>query len=170
MNTRDLVTKWLIEESFIVSKLETPIEARLSWSLGVTMPGPLGLRFTVLSPVDKPDRIILVMGIAISPEHRELLEKLKPQEKLRIMHSILSKSLPVCIDCKIAVQPSILNPQSVTINMEIFQEEIEKYGKPFFLRTLTRLINTYLAIVSGFNEHFPVITQRDKDKEFQPFI
>lgn len=165
MSLRDLITKWLVEEAFVISKLETPPEARVAWSIGASTPGVPGIRFSVLSPADRQDRVILAMGIAISPEHRSELEKSKPTERIRAMHSILSKALAVCIDCKIAVQPNIVDPQSITINMEIFEEEIVKYGKPFFIRLLTRFLNTYLAIVSGFNEWFPVVQPSIREKE-----
>jgi len=41
MDITDLVTKWLIEESFLVAKLEAPPEARIAWGIGVTTPGAL---------------------------------------------------------------------------------------------------------------------------------
>ncbi|MEM4481540.1 MAG: DUF2299 family protein [Desulfurococcaceae archaeon] len=170
MLLRDIITKWLLEEAYIVSRLEAPPEARVSWSLNVATPGALGVRFSVISPMDRPDKVVLVMGIAISHEHRDLLEKLKLTERIKVLHSILSKALPVCIDCKIAVQPNITNPQTITINMELFEEEIEKYGKPYFIRVVARLLNTYLAVVSGFNEWFPVVPPIDKGKEPQTFM
>ncbi|MEM1529286.1 MAG: DUF2299 family protein [Desulfurococcaceae archaeon] len=170
MSLRDLITKWLIEEAFAISKLDAPPEARVAWSIGVSTPGAPGVRFSVLSPADRQDRVILAMGIAISPEHRSELERSKPTERVRAMHSILSKALAVCIDCKIAVQPSIVDPQSITINVEVFEEEIVKYGKPYFMRLLTRFLNTYLAIVSGFNEWFPVIQPSTRGKESTSFM
>ncbi|MEM1773387.1 MAG: DUF2299 family protein, partial [Desulfurococcaceae archaeon] len=77
MSIKDQITKWLIEESFTVTKLETPPEARVSWSIGVTTPGVPGIRFSVIMPMEKQDRVVLVMGIAISQEHKSELEKLK---------------------------------------------------------------------------------------------
>ena len=167
---QDLITKWLVEESFVVSRLETPPEARVMWSLGVSTPGTPGVKFTVFLPVDRQDRVVVAMGIAISPEHRGEIEKLKPAERVRVMHSILSKALMVCSDCKIAVQPSILDPQTIGINVEVFEEEVVKYGKPYFVKLLTRFLNAYLAIVSGFNEWFPVVPPGIKEKESRPFM
>ncbi len=170
MDITDLVTKWLIEESFLVAKLEAPPEARIAWGIGVTTPGAPGLKFTVVMPLDKRDRIILAMGIAISPEHKSALDKLEPTERLRVMHSILSKSLLVCHDCKIAIQPDMVNPVAIAINAEVYTEEIEKNGKPFFMRLLTRFLNTYFAIVSGFNEWHPVLPPSAKEKESRAFM
>ncbi|MEM1740430.1 MAG: DUF2299 family protein [Desulfurococcaceae archaeon] len=170
MSIKDQITKWLIEESFTVTKLETPPEARVSWSIGVTTPGVPGIRFSVIMPMEKQDRVVLVMGIAISQEHKSELEKLKPTERVKVIHSILLKALSVCTDCKIAVQPDVVNPFTIAINMEIFGEEIERYGKSYFMKLLTRFLNTYLAIVSGFNEWFPVLPQVTKEKEPRTYI
>jgi hypothetical protein len=170
LSTRDLITKWLVEESFTVTKLETPPETRVSWSIGVSTPGVPGIKFSVIAPMDKQDRIILVMGIAISQEHKVELEKLKPTERVRVMHSILSRTLSVCTDCKIAIQPDVVNPYTIAINMEVFEEEIERYGKPYFMRLLTRFLNTYLAIVSGFNEWFPILPPGTREKEPRTYM
>lgn len=167
---RDLITKWLIEEAFLVTKLDTPPEARVSWSIGVSTQGIPPIRFSVLAPADRPDRVVLAMAIAISPEHKAELEKLKPIERVKVIHSILHRAITICNDCKIAVQPDIINPFSIAINMEIYEEEIEKLGKPYFMRTLTRFLNSYLAIVSGFNEWFPVLPQAPRERETRPFV
>lgn len=170
MSVKDRIMKWLIEESFTVTKLEAPPEARVSWSVGVATPGIPGIRFSIIVPVDKQDRVILVMGIAISQEHKSELEKLKPVERVKVIHGILLKALSVCTDCRIAVQPDAINPFTIAINMEIFEEEIEKYGKPYFMRLLTKFLNTYLAIVSGFNEWLPVLPQVTKEREPRTYI
>lgn len=158
-NLKETLSKWLIEEMFIVTQMDTTTVHKISWGLNVATPGTPGVKFAVLIPADKPDRVVLAMGIVISPEHKLELEKQKQVERVRILHSVLSKALMVCPECKIAVQPNILNPHVITINLEIYNEEIEKLGKPLFIRHVTRLINTYLAIVSGFNEWFPVVPQ-----------
>lgn len=170
MSLKDVITRWLVEEAFIVSKLEVPPEVRVSWGINVSTPGTPGVRFTVLSPVERPDKVILAMVIAISPEHRNELDKMKPAERVRAMHSILSKALSVCIDCKIAVQPNILSPQGITINAEIYEEELTRYSKPYFMRLIARFLNTYLAIVSGFNEWFPIIPPGAREKEESTFM
>ncbi|MEL9908653.1 MAG: DUF2299 family protein [Desulfurococcus sp.] len=155
-SVQDLIVKWLMEESFTTRKLEAPPGAGIKWGINVTTPGNPGVNFTVANPVDKPDRYILALAIVVSPEHARELEKMKPAERLRVMNSILSKALTVCIDCKIMVQPNIITPQTITVNMEFFEDELRGYGKPFFLRLVWRFLNTYLAIVSGFNEWMPV--------------
>lgn len=165
-----MITKWLIEEAFVVSRLEAPPEARVEWGIGVSTPGIPPIRYSIIVPVDKRDRFILAMAIAISPEHKNELEKLRPVERVRVMHSILYRALALCADCRIAVQPDIVNPYTIAINMEIYEEEIRKYDKPYFMRTLTRFLNTYLAIVSGFNEWFPIIPQSMKERDSRTFM
>ncbi|ADV64909.1 DUF2299 domain-containing protein [Desulfurococcus mucosus] len=166
----DLISKWLMDESFILRRFEAPPEARVKWGVNVSTPGTPGVNFTVVNPLDKPDRYILALAILISPEHARELDKLKPAERLRVMHSILSKALTVCADCKIMVQPNILSPQAIAVNMELFEEEIHRYGKPFFLRLVWRLLNTYLAIVSGFNEWMPIPPPGTDKSAAQAFI
>lgn len=156
---KETLSKWLIEEMFVITQMDTTSVQKISWGLNVATPGTPGVKFAVLIPSDKQDRVVLAMGIVISPEHKLELEKLKQVERVRVVHSVLSKALIVCPECKIAVQPNILNPHVITINLEIYNEEIERYGKPLFIKQVTRLINTYLAIVSGFNEWFPVVPQ-----------
>lgn len=164
MLLKETIVRWLVEEAFAISQLELPLEARVSWGLTVATPGSPQVKFSIISPLDRHDKVILVIGIAISPEHRNLLEGLKPTERIKIVHSILSKALPVCIDCKIVVQPNILCPQTITISMELFEEEIERYGKPYFIKVVSRLLNTYLAVVSGFNEWLPVIPPTESER------
>jgi hypothetical protein len=157
MEIRDLISKWLIEESYIVSKIEDIGVSGIVWGLNVSTPGAPGVKFSIICPSDRRDRVVLVLGVVIATEHRRELEKLDLRERVKLLHTILSKALTICIDCKIAVKPVISDPQVIVVNMEIFNEEIEKYGKPHFVRILYRLINTYLAIVSGFNEWVPIV-------------
>jgi len=154
---KDLISKWLLEESYTVSNLESMGVPGIIWGFSVSTPGAPGVKFSIICPSDKKDRVILVLGVVISPEHRRELEKLSVSDRIKLLHTILSKALSVCIDCKIAVKPAISDPQALIINIEIFNDEIEKYGKPYFMRLLYRLINTYLSIVSGFNEWIPVV-------------
>jgi hypothetical protein len=170
LDITESITKWLIEESFTISKLEAPPEARVAWGIGVSTPSVPSIRFSVVMPIDKRDRVVVVMGIVISPEHKNELDKLKPLERVRIMHSILSKALTVCQDCKIAVQPDIVNPSAIAINMEIYEEELAKHGKPYFIRLLTRFLNTYFAIVSGFNEWYPALPPGTRERGLTSFM
>jgi len=157
VETRELITKWLLEESYTVSNMGSAGMPGIEWGLNVSTPGVPGVKFSIICPSNKKDRVVLVLGVVISPEHRRELEKLGVNERIRLLHSILLKALLVCIDCKIAVKPAISDPQAIVINIEVFNEEIEKYGKHHFMKILYRLVNTYLAIVSGFNEWVPVV-------------
>lgn len=160
------MVKWLTEESYAISRLDLPPDTRVSWSIGVSTPGIPSIKFTVLIPMDRQDRVVLAMGVIISPEHRQELEKTKLTERIRAIHSIFSRALMTCSDCKIVIQPSMVNPQTITINLEVFEDELTKYGKPYFIKALTRFINTYLVIVSGFNELFPIVQSDTKETHF----
>ena len=167
----DLVSRCLLEEMFVVTKLDPSTMPGILWGLDVTTPSRPSVRFAVISPIDRQDRVVLALGVVISPEHKRELDKLKPLEKIRAVHSILSRVLLMCPDCKIAVQPSVLDPQALAINMELFADEIKNGGKPLFTKRVTRLINTYFIVVSSFNELFPVIPQQPgKEPESGSFI
>lgn len=118
----DMISRWLIEETFTLRRLEAPPEARIKWGINVSTPGSPGVSFTIVNPADREDRYVLTLAILVSPEHLKELEKLKPADRLKIMHSILSRALAVCIDCKIMVQPNVLNPQAIVVNMDIFED------------------------------------------------
>jgi hypothetical protein len=165
---KDVISKWLLEESYTISNLEGVGVPGIAWGLSVSTPGAPGVKFSIISPSDKRDRIVLVLGVVISPEHRKELEKLSVNERVRLLHTILLKALTVCSDCKIAVKPAISDPQAIIINLEVFNDEIEKYGKSHFMRTLYRLINTYLAVVSGFNEWIPVVIS--EKHQYYPYM
>jgi hypothetical protein len=167
-NAYELISKWLVEESFTIRRLEAPPEAKILWGLDVFTPGQPSVNFKIINPADKPDRVLIVLGIGISPDHRRELDKLKQTEKLKVISNILGKALSVCIDCQITVQPNMIDPQALSILLALFNEEIALYGKPYFMRLVARTLNTYFAIISGFNEWFPVIPE-DSRKKIQPY-
>ncbi|MEM1634846.1 MAG: DUF2299 family protein [Thermosphaera sp.] len=167
-NIYDLISKWLVEESFTIRRLEAPPEAKISWGLDVFTPGHPSVNFKIINPVDKQDRVLLVLGIGISPDHKRELEKLKATERLRVISNIVGKALAVCIDCQITVQPNMVDPQAMSILLVLFNEEIEAYRKPYFMRLVARVLNTYFAIISGFNEWYPVIPDEGR-KRIQPY-
>ncbi len=167
-NVHELVSKWLVEESFTIRKLEAPPEAKILWGLDVFTPGQPGVNFKIISPADKSDRVLIVLGIGISPDHKRELEKLRQTDRLKIISNILGKALSVCIDCQITVQPNMVDPQALSILLVLFNEEITLYGKPYFMRLIARTLNTYFAIISGFNEWFPVIPEEPR-KKIQPY-
>jgi len=167
-NVHELVSKWLVEESFTIRKLEAPPEAKILWGLDVFTPGQPGVNFKIINPADKSDRVLIVLGIGISPDHKRELEKLRQTDRLKIISNILGKALSVCIDCQITVQPNMVDPQALSILLVLFNEEITLYGKPYFMRLIARTLNTYFAIISGFNEWFPVIPEEPR-KKIQPY-
>lgn len=154
---KDRISKWLLDEKFLVTQVDTAAVKGIAWGLNVSTPPPLNVKFAVLIPADMQDKVVLAMGIAISPEHKAELEKLKQTERVKVVHSVLSRALIVCNDCKISVQPTLVDPATIVINLELYKEELESHGKPLFMKSVIKLINTYLAIVSAFNEWFPII-------------
>jgi hypothetical protein len=167
-NAYELISKWLVEESFTIRRLEAPPEAKILWGLDVFTPGQPSINFKIINPADKPDRVLIVLGIGISPDHKRELDRLKHAERLKVISNILGKALSVCIDCQITVQPNMIDPQALSILLALFNEEITLYGKPYLMRLVARTLNTYLAIISGFNEWFPVIPE-DSRKKIQPY-
>lgn len=155
-----MIYKWLLDENFTVRKIDRPQDFRAKWGLNANTPGAPGIAFSIINPLDKPDRYVMTMGIVISPEHRRELDKHKPQERLRIMNNILFHALSICPECKIVVQPNLLNPEFITVNLDFFAEEFQSDKRFSFMKSLYKFLNTYIAIVAGFNEWLPVIPEQ----------
>ncbi|WP_440059386.1 DUF2299 domain-containing protein [Thermogladius sp. 4427co] len=164
------VNQWLIEEGFIVKKLEAPPEAKISWGLDVNTPPPFQVNFKVFKSSEKPDRLIILIGIVVSPEHRKFLSSLRQEEVLRFMSRLTRIVLSACSDCQLTIQPNLIDPQTLTIASVLFDEEVEKGGKHVFVKTIMKILNSYSIIVSMFNEAYPVLPQPKEQKPPQMYL
>ncbi|AFK51343.1 hypothetical protein TCELL_0919 [Thermogladius calderae 1633] len=168
-SVEERVNEWLIQEGFIVRKLEAPPEARITWGLDVNTPPPFQVNFKVFKTLDKPDRLVVLIGVVVSPEHRKYLTSMRQEEVLRFMSRLTRILLTACVDCQLTIQPSILDPQTLTVALVLFDDEVRAQGKQVFLKTVMRVLNAYSIIVSLFNEAYPILPQQREQKHTQMY-
>jgi len=155
---RDLITEWLIEEGFEVKKLPEIPQIRFKWGLDVFTPPPLRVNIKIFKPEERLDRVIILLGVGVSPEHLQALSKLKPEERLRFSSKLLYRLITACNNCSIALQPNPVDLKGVSVAITFFDSEVNKDFKPILLKMLMVLVNSFLLIVSTFNEEFPIVS------------
>ena len=153
----EMVTKWLLDEGFEVKRITTGFPIESLWGLEVRTPPPTRIGFRVFKPKAKPDRTILTLGVAIAKEHLSELGKMRAENRFRFTSRLVLELLKVCNTCNILVEPSPINPKGITVTLILFDEYIKNSGRQEFLNNVYKLLNTYVAIISYFNEAFPYI-------------
>jgi len=153
----DVITKWLLDEGFEVKRITAGLPIESSWGLDVRTPPPSRIGFRVFKPKAKPDRTILTLGVAIAKEHLSVLNKMRREDRFRFISRLVLELLKVCNTCNILVEPSPIDPRGITITLILIDDYIRKSGRQEFLNSVYKLLNTYVAIISYFNEAFPHI-------------
>ncbi len=144
---KDLIASWLRRAGFSVSELPPP-GPPASWLLEAALAG-VRLRVAGLPGVNA---VSMSMGVAFSREHREAVSKLTVEERVRLTARMVGLLVTVCPDCRIAVQPSIAEPQGVVVEKILLAEET---AAPTVASYATRLVNAYFAVNSILWETFP---------------
>ncbi|MCD6324433.1 MAG: DUF2299 family protein [Desulfurococcales archaeon] len=152
-----LVTNWLIEEGYEVKKLPQIPQVKFTWGLDVFTPPPLRVNIKLFKPEDRNDRVILLLGVGVSPEHQAAISRLPREGRLKFSSKLLSRLIQACATCSIAIQPNPIEPQGISVALTVFDAEITEDFKPRLMEKMTVMINAFLLIVSTFNEEFPVI-------------
>jgi len=154
---KELITNWLIEEGFEVKKLPQAPQVKFIWGLDIFTPPPLKVNIKLFKPEEKPDRIIFLLGVGVSPEHQVSLSKLSPEKRLSFSSKLLYRLITACNRCSVAIQPNPVDPKGISVGLTVFDTEINEGFKPELLSRLMVLVNSFLLIVSTFNESFPVV-------------
>ena len=158
MGKQDLesrITRWFIDEGFEVKKLVAPPQLKVVWGLDIYTPPPLKINIKVFQPVQGQDKIVFLLGVTVAPEHRSALSKLSLNDKIRFSSRLLRTLACVCSDCATALQPNAVDLQAITVAKPLYINEIEGGGKSVVMSTIAKLVNSFLAIISTFNEEFP---------------
>lgn len=161
-STDELVEKWLIEEGFNVRRLEPQPPFKVVWGLDVFTQPPMNINFKVFRPEGREDRYVLLIGVAVSPEHRRKLNELSPEEVLKFTSKLMCRVISMCPACNVVVQPSTVDPQAISVAQAVFRDEVSEGFKPRFVERVYVLINSFFTIVSTFNEEFPIIPAKAK--------
>ena len=164
VNIRETITSWLLDEGFEVKKLNVMPPLKIAWGIDVYTPPPMKVNVKIFQPENREDRVILLLGVGISPEHLNELNKLSEKEKLKFSSILLSRLISVCNTCSVAIQPNPVNPQGISIGITLYASDVDEKYKPRFMEKLAVLVNMFLTVVSTFNETFPVLP-KEKSKE-----
>ncbi len=154
----EVITKWLIDEGFEVKKLDPRFPIKTVWGIDVRTPPPMTVGFSIFKPAERTDRFVILLGVAISPEHLTELSKLKPTERLKFMSRLMLEILKICPTCHVVVEPNPISPRGISTSLTILEETLRKEGRNYLLNSIYRIINTFIAIISYFNEAFPEVT------------
>jgi len=162
---KELITNWLVEEGFEVKNLGSLPPIQIAWGLDVFTPPPLKVNLKVFKPKGREDRIIILLGVGVSPAHAKKLAKLKPEGRLRFSSKLLGRVLSVCNICNVAIQPNPVEIQAITVALTVFDSRIKEDSKPEFLERITLVVNAFLEIISTFNEEFPTLPEAEGKEE-----
>ena len=154
-NAEDKIIKWLVDEGFEVKSIDPRFPVKTVWGIDVMTPPPMKVGFRIFRPAVKPDRFIVLLGVAISPEHLERLSKLKVEERYAFSSRLLLELVKICNICNSVIEPSPLDPRGISVTMIMLKESIENMDKQQFLERIYMILNSYIAIVSYFNSNFP---------------
>ncbi len=155
---KKLITEWLVEEGFEVKKLPAAPQVKFTWGLDVFTPPPLRVNIKIFKPEERPDRVIILLGVGVSPEHQQALSRFKPKERLKFSSRLLYRLITACNNCSVAIQPNPVDLKGVSVASTFFDAEVSEGFKPKLLNMLMVMVNAFLLIVSTFNEEFPVVS------------
>lgn len=162
---RDAVMRWLLDEGFEVRKLEALQGAKLVWGLDAFTPPPLRVNMKVFQPERPKDKVVIMLGVKVSPEHLAELSNLDRADRVRFSSRLLLRILSVCRTCGVAFQPNLVDFRAITVVKAIYLDRLDRTA--FMEATLT-LLNTFLTIIATFNEAFPRLTKGLVGEERRP--
>lgn len=160
--TDELIGRWLIEEGFNVRRLETHPPFKVVWGLDIFTQPPLNINLKIFRPEGREDRYVLLLGVAVSPEHKKKLRELSSEDVIKFSSKLMTRVISVCPTCNIGLQPSVADLQAVTVAQVIFRDEVNDRFKPRLLERVYVLINAFFMIISTFNEEFPLMPPKIK--------
>ncbi len=148
----DKVLKWLVESGFKVEKLTEVQTLRAKWGYRVTTPPPIPTTIAIFEPQDYSDRLLLLLGINIAPEHRMGILRMDRSKRLSFMSRVILDILRICPTCRVGVQPSMIEPQSIVATLILFYENLTKSS---LVNSLVMLSNVYTSVLANFWSEFP---------------
>lgn len=160
---RDKIIAWLIDEDHEVKSEPIPPGAPLEWVLGVTAKiPPVVAKIIIQQPSTKRDRIVMTLGVMVSPEHASRLEALRPSERLSIFSDILTTLYSMCPDCVVVVQPSPAEPQNIIITRILYEEEVTRALVSDSVRVLVNALSMISTTLNARLEMVPKPPRRDE--------
>lgn len=146
------ISSWLLSEGFRIEKLEPLPGLKISWGFNVYTPPPLVVNVKVFQPQGQEDKVILLLGVNISPDHQRELSKLDDNERYKFMSKMLLDIIHLCPECKFVIQPNMLSPKAIIISRTLFCNDLTKSK---LIDEVVRLVNVFIAINANLWMKFP---------------
>lgn len=131
------------------------------WGYEIVSPPPLAVRLRAF--MLNTNVLVLGIGVKFSPEHQQSIQALEPKEKLRLSSKLILEILRVCPYCRVAVQPTLDNPEAVIAEIH---RPPTSYNKAVIAEDLVRLVNVYIAINAVLWNHFPQVSNISKPQPY----
>ncbi|OPY34650.1 MAG: hypothetical protein A4E32_00124 [Methanomassiliicoccales archaeon PtaU1.Bin124] len=135
----ETVKGWMVESGFYQDRIE---DEAANFHLLAEYPERSGSTIDIINPKNRPDMILLVGSIEISPEHREGLRSLPPAKRREFLDNLMEKLIfqPVGF----IANPSMDEPQNIQLVRELYREGITKQSFVEGLGWINRCI-TFIA-------------------------
>jgi hypothetical protein len=150
--SRDTVLAWLGESGFLVAPLTAQLPSNAEWGLLVSTPPPLQVKLRLLGL--KNGDLVFGVGVNFSEKHVSEINKLKPEERVKLSAEIISSILSVCPYCRIALRESLANPVALISEILIKGDEASKQR---LVDDAARLVNVFLIVNAILWKKFPLI-------------
>ncbi len=148
LKARDDIASWLRRAGFQVSEKTPPPGTK--WVLEASMGG---VKLQVAG-LEHAQAVVFSIGIVFSREHLEALNKLQPEERVKLSAWILRAVANVCPSCRVVIQPSLSEPRAIVAQRILLLEGVEP-------RTVVDYASTMLAVFLVVNtvlwEQFPAL-------------
>lgn len=131
------------------------------WSYEIVSPPPLAVRLRAF--MLNTNVLVLGIGVKFSPEHQQSIQALESKEKLRLSSRLILEMLRVCPYCRIAVQPTLDNPEAVIAEVHRL---LTDYNKTVIAEDIVRLVNVYIAINAVLWDYFPQVGNMSKPQPY----
>ena len=148
--TKDKITTWLADAGFVVAPFDAALPSNAEWGLAVATPPPMQVRMRILGL--KRGGIVVGMGVNFSDKHREEINRLPIEERVKFSAILLDRVLSICPHCRIALHGGITSPTAVVAEILLFEEEITKQR---LIDDVARLVNLFLIVNALLWEKFP---------------
>jgi len=132
-----------------------------TWSYEIVSPPPLSVRLRAF--MLNTNVLVLGIGVKFSPEHQRSIQALESKEKLRLSSKLILEILRVCPYCRVAVQPTLDNPEAVIAEVHRLSTS---YDKAVIAEDIVRLVNVYIAINAVLWDYFPQVGNIGKPQPY----
>ena len=131
------------------------------WSYEIISPPPLAVRLRAF--MLNTNVLVLGIGVKFSPEHQQSIQSLESKEKLRLSSKIILEVLRVCPYCRVAVQPTLDNPEAVIAEIHRL---LTDHNKAVIAEDVVRLVNVYIAINAVLWNYFPQVSSTSRPQPY----